>query len=219
MAHAAFAIALVLACATASVSAQFGNWQTGRATFYGSDAWSIHKGSCGYGWLDKGVSTGWDVAAISDRAPDYQGSCGKCKEVRCKPMGFKDGYGQWLDRQNVCYNDYASVVVMVTDTCPCVYPGNYASNKRWCCMDMYHLDMSVWAYEKLAGKQWGVIGVSWRDVPCWYKPKSKAKVPWFTKPTPKNWWENPPSGWQASFDRRHMGSGGARFQSGRKLAL
>jgi esterase/lipase len=24
----------------------------------GTDAWSIHKGSCGFGWLDKAVSTG-----------------------------------------------------------------------------------------------------------------------------------------------------------------
>lgn len=38
---------------------------------------------------------------------------------------------------------------MITDTCPCVYPDNYASNKRWCCGDMYHLDLSVWAYEKV----------------------------------------------------------------------
>jgi hypothetical protein len=64
-------------------------------------------------------------------------------------MNFNDGYGQWLSRSNVCYNNYASVVVMVTDTCACHYPNNYHSNKRWCCMDMYHLDMSVWAYEKV----------------------------------------------------------------------
>jgi hypothetical protein len=67
-------------------------------------------------------------------------------------MGFADGYGQWLDRNNVCYNDYSSLVIMVTDTCPCVYPDNYASNKRWCCGDMYHLDLSVWAYEKVSSR-------------------------------------------------------------------
>lgn len=75
----------------------------------------------------------------------------RCKEVKCKQMNFNDGYGQWLERSNVCYNNYASVVVMVTDTCACHYPNNYHSNKRWCCMDMYHLDMSVWAYEKVGG--------------------------------------------------------------------
>lgn len=130
---------------------------------------------------------------------------------------------------------------MITDTCPCYYPGNFASNKRWCgggwrpgrslgrpqsarismrdllpeiepfdgpfsmgfgyegtlevgglgglltptppspprcCGDMYHLDLSVWAFEKLAQVKWGVIAVSWRDVPCWYKPKNAAKLPW-----------------------------------------
>jgi len=30
-------------------------WRTGRATYYGTDDWSIHKGSCGYGalWKDE----------------------------------------------------------------------------------------------------------------------------------------------------------------------
>lgn len=73
------------------------------------------------------------MAAISDVAPDYKGACGKCKEVKCKPAGFTDGYGAYLDRKNVCHNADASVVVMVTDTCPCHYPGNAFSNKRWCC--------------------------------------------------------------------------------------
>ena len=65
------------------------------------------------------VGPGWDIVAISDVAGDFQGSCGKCKEVRCRPANFADGYGQWLERTNVCFNDYSSVVVMVTDTCPC----------------------------------------------------------------------------------------------------
>lgn len=30
--------------------------------------------------------TGWDVVALSDKHPDYAGSCGKCYEVRdCCP--------------------------------------------------------------------------------------------------------------------------------------
>lgn len=56
--------------------------------------------------------------------------CSKCKEVKCRRSKFSDGYGQWLDRSSACYNDYASVVVMITDTCPCIYPGNMISNKR-----------------------------------------------------------------------------------------
>jgi hypothetical protein len=63
----------------------------------------------------------------------------KCKEVKCKRMTFKDGYGAELDRNGACFDDEASVVVTITDTCPCYYPGNAYSNKRWCCGDMYHL--------------------------------------------------------------------------------
>jgi hypothetical protein len=63
----------------------------------------------------------------------------KCKEVKCKKMTFKDGYGASLDRNGACFDEGAAVVVTITDTCPCHYPGNAYSNKRWCCGDMYHL--------------------------------------------------------------------------------
>jgi hypothetical protein len=33
------------------------------------DAWSIHKGSCGYGWLDKTVMTGELGVAVRALAP------------------------------------------------------------------------------------------------------------------------------------------------------
>ena len=55
----------------------------------------------------------------------------KCKEVRCKPRDFADGYGAWLQRSNVCFDASASVVVQIVDTCACHYPGNTYSNKRW----------------------------------------------------------------------------------------
>ena len=130
---------------------------------------------------------------------DYKGSCGKCKEVRCKQAGFRDGYGEWLDRNNVCYDTSASVVVTVTDSCPCYYPGNSYSNKRWCCGDIYHMDISVWAYEKLADTKWGVIAIEWRDVDCKYQPSKKAWKPWGS---PTGAWRQPPGGWQSSMDKR-----------------
>lgn len=49
---------------------------TGRSTYYGTDAWTLDKGSCGYGYLDKNVGTGWDTAALSDKAHDYSGHTG-----------------------------------------------------------------------------------------------------------------------------------------------
>ena len=42
---------------------------------------------------------------------------------------------------------------------PCGTPHRRYSNKRWCCGDMDHMDISVWAFEKLADKKWGVIGI------------------------------------------------------------
>jgi len=162
-----------------------------------------------FGYLDQNRATGWDIVAISDRAGDYQGSCGKCKEVKCKNFTFKDGYGQQLDRSKVCYDESASVVVMVTDTCPCHYPNNAHSNKRWCCMDMYHLDLSVWAFEKLADTKWGVIGTQWRDVPCWQKPTKPATLPSWKQPspgqTPQQAGCHNCNGWNKALDKRPQG--------------
>jgi hypothetical protein len=59
---------------------------------------------------------------------------------------------------------------------------------------------------QLAAKKWGVIGVQWRDVPCWYKPRKPAKLPSWEKPSRMN--ERAPAGWQKTFDRRI----GNRFQ-------
>ncbi|PNW70515.1 hypothetical protein CHLRE_17g723100v5 [Chlamydomonas reinhardtii] len=176
-----------------------GGWRQGRATRYDGpdDWWSIHEGSCGFGYLDQGVASGWDVAAISDTCDDYSGSCGRCYEVKCDPASFNDGYGQWLDRSNVCRDPDRSVIVQVVDSCPCNYPTNAYSNRRWCCGDMYHLDLSTWAFEKLAEKKWGVIGLLVRQVDCGQGPSDPAPPP--PDPTPFVSRISRPWGWR---DRR-----------------
>jgi hypothetical protein len=58
------------------------------------------------------------------------GSCGRCYEVACRPTYIRDGYGSSMDRRHSCYSG-KSVIVTVTDTCPCYYPSNAYSNKRW----------------------------------------------------------------------------------------
>jgi hypothetical protein len=68
----------------------------------------------------------------ADANPGFQGSCGRCYEIACNPTSFKDNYGEYIDRGSVCYDSSASVVVMITDSCPCNYPSNYHSNYRWC---------------------------------------------------------------------------------------
>ncbi|PRW39389.1 formate nitrite transporter [Chlorella sorokiniana] len=152
----------------------------GGATYYGLDGWSIHKGACGLGYQYKNQGTGWDVAAIADASPEFAGSCGRCYEVKCDPRSVvTDGYGNSFDRSGVCKHPGATVVVRTVDNCPCNYPGNAYSNKRWCCGDNSgtqgtHFDMSIWAFEKLADVAQGVAAIQFRRVPCSYTPSNPA---------------------------------------------
>lgn len=175
-------VALLAVC-VAGVAGQ-GAWKKGRGTFYGDQPWlwDIHYGSCGYDYLWPDIGTGWDIAALPDVFPTYSGSCGRCYEVKCDPTSFQDNYGNHLDRRWSCYDPNWSVVVTTTDTCPCNYATNLYSNKRWCCGDMDHFDLSVWTFEKLSERRWGVIGLQYREVPCDYKPENEA--PPAKDPTP-----------------------------------
>jgi len=157
---------------------EIGEWKDGRATFYGLDGWSIHKGSCGlqYQWPD--IYPGFDVAAISDASSEFADSCGRCYEVKCREADFTDGYGKEIKRKTACLDPSKTVVVRTVDNCPCQYPGNQYSNSRWCCQDKdagsAHMDLSIWAFEKLASKNLGVIATSFRRVPCDYRSANPA---------------------------------------------
>lgn len=140
----------------------------GRATYFGADAWSIHKGSCGLGYQHEGVYPGFHVLAPSDQSSPFAGSCGKCFEVKCRQEPYTDGYGNTFDNQDQCHNTTESLVVRAVDTCPCDYPSNAYSNRRWCCQDEgaggMHADLSVWAFEKLGRKGPGSMAMSYREV-------------------------------------------------------
>lgn len=90
---------LLTVLAIGSACAQ-SDWKVGRATFYGTDGWSIHQGSCGFYYIFEVCTAstklsivngcaeptranrlqdsplGWDVAALTDVNPLYAGSCG-----------------------------------------------------------------------------------------------------------------------------------------------
>ncbi|KXZ56404.1 hypothetical protein GPECTOR_1g36 [Gonium pectorale] len=93
-------------------------------------------------------------------------ACPKCYEVKCRNMDLQDGYGATLSRSNACYDESKSVIITIVDACPCRYPNNQYSNKRWCCGDMDHLDISQEVFEQLADLNKGVIGLSYREVDC-----------------------------------------------------
>ncbi|KAG2435774.1 hypothetical protein HXX76_006970 [Chlamydomonas incerta] len=145
-----------------------GGWMDGRATYYGNDGGAtIDQGSCMYGGLPNGlVSTGTDIAAMADANPAFAGSCGRCYEVACREARFSDGYGNGIDRSGGTCSRGGSVIVTITDACPCYYPANEYSNKRWCCGDMNHLDLSYQAFSKIADLGQGVIGIRYRQVAC-----------------------------------------------------
>lgn len=147
-------------------------WRVGRATYYGGpwDGASIHKGACNFGYLYKDEPHGWDVTAMNDGNPMYDDSCGQCVEVMCDPRWIPDNYGASLDRTSACTDSKTSLVVRITDVCPCTYAANSYSNRRWCCNDVEHLDLSIWAFEKLASETEGVIGLKYRAVPCSHTP-------------------------------------------------
>lgn len=161
-------------------------WRTGRSTFYGgpTDPVSINHGACGFGYLYDDDPLGWDIAAMNDGNPLYEDSCGQCFEAKCDPRWIKDSYGGVFDRTTSCIDSSSSIIVRITDVCPCTYPPNFYSNKRWCCNDVEHLDMSIWAFEKIAPPAWGVIGLMYRQVPCNYIPDHVARD--VSDPTPGN---------------------------------
>lgn len=144
-----------------------------------------------YGYIGENECLGWDAAAVVDISQSYAGSCGMCVEVQCQLATITDGYGKEIDRTSpeTCRNLNSTVVVRITDTCPCQYSENAYSNKRWCCNDLAHLDLSIWAFEKLADIKLGVIPLRYRAVPCDFTPSNLAKTP---NPTPG---DPIPSGW------------------------
>eukprot|EP00208_Stichococcus_sp_RCC1054_P003401 CAMPEP_0206142420 /NCGR_PEP_ID=MMETSP1473-20131121/16788_1 /ASSEMBLY_ACC=CAM_ASM_001109 /TAXON_ID=1461547 /ORGANISM="Stichococcus sp, Strain RCC1054" /LENGTH=297 /DNA_ID=CAMNT_0053537415 /DNA_START=113 /DNA_END=1006 /DNA_ORIENTATION=- len=169
--------AVVLSAATPITAYDTGSWINGRATFFGRDAWSLHEGSCGFGFVcprrwSSELAHGYDLTAISDQNPLFKGhrgsQCGQCLEVSCRNAVVTDRYGERMDRTGTCKSESTSVKVKITDTCDCSYGPNSQSNSRWCCGDQPHLDMSQWALDKLVddSNKWGVFAIKYRTVDC-----------------------------------------------------
>ena len=109
----------------------------------------------------------------------------RCYEVKCDPdSSLPDGYGERMDRSHVCFDPSYSIVVRTVDNCPCNYPNNAYSNKRWCCHDngLTHFDLSIWAFERLAKTSWGVMGIQYQEVSC--SKHADNPAPAIANPTP-----------------------------------
>ncbi len=151
-------------------------WKAGRATWYGGpsgpgpDGMSIYTGSCGYG---EDLGNHFVTAVQTDGGYDYglTEECGKCIEVVCvdgPTRGFEwSELGKWAGCQEPAVK---SVVVKITDSCPCNHPNE--GNKRWCCGDREHLDLSYAAFDQIAIRHRGVVDLKFRPASC----KDQGKV-------------------------------------------
>ena len=152
------------------------DWKAGRATWYGGpsgpgpDGMSIYTGSCGYG---QDLGNHFITAVQTDGGYDYglTEECGKCIEVVCvngPTRGFEwSELGKWAGCQEPAVK---SVVVKITDSCPCNHPNE--GNKRWCCGDREHLDLSYAAFDQIAIRHRGVVDLKFRPASC----KDQGKV-------------------------------------------
>jgi len=112
-----------------------GGWQDGRCTWYGGpggpgpDGMNIFTGSCGYGTKLKAPY--FVAAAQTMGGYDWglTGDCGKCFEVMCvdgRTRGTSQSQlGPWEGCQE---SGKRSVVIMISDSCPCNHPN--PSNKK-----------------------------------------------------------------------------------------
>lgn len=62
------------------------------------------------------------------------------------------------------------------------------------------MDLSYWAYAKLADTKWGVIATSWQNVECGHQPTKRAVLPnWVDK---KEYMNPRPAGFTSYADKR-----------------
>ncbi|KAL0025510.1 hypothetical protein WJX77_007686 [Trebouxia sp. C0004] len=147
----------------------------GRATFYGKgDGFTLNDGSCAchkrWGWLSNRCESGhcFDyigsplpadgdglVAAINTPGLSNTGQCGVCYDMTCVDGPTRGAPGAEFPDSGCVSNQ--TISVMITDSCPCAHANK--SNKKWCCGDMTHLDLSYKAFGLIADHDKGVVNI------------------------------------------------------------
>merc|ERR1712176_805191 len=90
--------------------------------------------------------------------------CGECYEVLCVHGPTRGPEGKLGPSEGCISPGKTSIVVKVTDSCPCHHLNT--NNKRWCCGDAVHVDLSWQAFQKIALLEKGAVDVKVRTVDC-----------------------------------------------------
>lgn len=91
--------------------------------------------------------------------------CGQCFEVMCVDGATRGKDWSELGPWAGCHSaGKKSVTVKISDSCPCHHPNS--SNKRWCCGDRTHLDLSYAAFDQIAIRHRGVVDLKVRPADC-----------------------------------------------------
>ena len=91
--------------------------------------------------------------------------CGQCFEVVCVDGATRGKEWSDLGPWGGCTDaGKKSVTVKISDSCPCQHPN--PSNKRWCCGDVTHLDLSYAAFDQIAERHRGVVDLKVRPASC-----------------------------------------------------
>ncbi|WIA15742.1 hypothetical protein OEZ85_002357 [Tetradesmus obliquus] len=150
--------------------------ETGTATYYGASddphgdklengsgaCWKARSYGVCYGKCFEKVEGPRLLAAINTPEMGLTSKIGSCYKVKCK-RGAKRGQGSSQYGWDYPCRTEEPIEVMITDSCPC---HQNEHNKRNCCGPAVHLDLSYWAFEKIADPKWGLVDVEAWEVAC-----------------------------------------------------
>ena len=91
---------------------------------------------------------------------------------------YADKNRQYVDCWSEDGKEAPSSIVRIVDNCPTAqFKDGRTVPQMWCAADVYHIDLSYWAFEKLAHPIYGVMNVQLRPVDCETGAPFAALVP------------------------------------------
>ena len=107
-----------------------------------------------WNYYDRSTTERLSGTLMADVAPDWKDDQGRSfpgyPDARSPPYNksYPMTYAQ-------CWNDAASIFVRSSDLCPCNRPGSQGGRQQSCCRAAPTMDLSYWAFERLAHPLYG----------------------------------------------------------------